>query len=196
MVAVGGLLRAKSIPSGLGLGATWWQHPPFASPSLRKTGDCVADWSTSPETFLIIAAVSLPSAAAPIPLLQSATSASPAPTSLTSCGPTLSLPSWPPHSFLAPLGLPVGTPHSSETSRSLQGRTWGRGSPPSWAFPVVKTGPLSIMLLVSSSPTLPTSPLKDKKCSPCLTFYIGSGYRQREEALTHPYTRTHTQRLY
>ena len=86
------------------------------------------------------------------------TSASPAPTSLTSCGPTLSLPCWPPHPFLAPLGLPVGTPHSSETSRSLHGRTWEHGNPPSWAFPVVKTGPLSVMLLVSSSPTLPTVP--------------------------------------
>ena len=43
-VAVRGLLRAKSIPSGLGLGATRWQHSTFASPSVGVAGDCVADW--------------------------------------------------------------------------------------------------------------------------------------------------------
>ena len=58
-------------------------------------------------------------------------------------------------------------------------------------------GSPSIMLLVSSSLyTSSSSPLKDKNCSPCLTFYIGVGYRQRMEALFHPYThvrtRTHT----
>lgn len=78
MVAVRGLVRAKSIPSGLSLGATWWQHSTSASPSVGMTGDHVAGWLRAekhyqvPKTFLIIAAVSLSSTAAPIALLQSA----------------------------------------------------------------------------------------------------------------------------
>lgn len=52
-------------------------------------------------------------------------SASSIPTSLTSYGLTLSLPCWPPHRFLAPLDLLVGTPHSSKKSRNLHGRTLG-----------------------------------------------------------------------
>ena len=77
-MAVRGLLRAKSIPSGLSLGATWWQHSTFASPSVVMTGDRVADWLRAykhyqvPRNFLIIVAVSLSSTAAPISLLQSA----------------------------------------------------------------------------------------------------------------------------
>lgn len=78
VVAVRGLVRAKSIPSGLSLGATWWQHSTSASPSVGMTGDHVAGWLRAekhyqvPKTFLIIAAVSLSSTAAPVAPLQSA----------------------------------------------------------------------------------------------------------------------------
>lgn len=115
VVAVRGLVRAKSIPSGLSLGATWWQHSTSASPSVGMTGDHVAGWLRAEKHYQVPKAFSsLRLSVCPLLQLPSHSCSlqgfkSLAPTSLTSCGLTVSLPCWPPHHFLAPLDLLVGT---------------------------------------------------------------------------------------
>ena len=89
-------------------------------------------------------------------------SASPIPTSLTSYGLTLSLPCWPPHRFLAPLDLLVGTPHSSKKSRHLHGRTLGTRKSTFLAFPIVRITFDYALDLILPLHLLPISPLSWK----------------------------------
>lgn len=169
VVAVRGLVRAKSIPSGLSLGATWWQHSTSASPSVGMTGDHVAGCLRAekhyqvPKTFLIIAAVSLSSTAAPIALLQSArVSNLPYPHLSTSYGLTVSLPcwpltiSWPLRPWVCWLGLHTAAVEVQE----LHGRTLGTRKSTFLGLPNCENRVAFDMLLVSSSPLyfLPISP--------------------------------------